>query len=93
MHYGDVGVIDISRNLLLIMSNRQHVTQNNDVTYLSYSKYWQLRTQGTIYILNGFSDLQGILSKLFMLSILGTTLHTVKLIFLGHEWLRNHLSY
>jgi hypothetical protein len=33
MTYGDVVVIDISRNLLLIMSNRQHVTQNNDVTY------------------------------------------------------------
>jgi hypothetical protein len=27
-----VVVIDISRNLLLIMSNRQHVTQNIDVT-------------------------------------------------------------
>jgi len=32
MTYGDVVVIDISRNLLLIMSNRQHVTQNIDVT-------------------------------------------------------------
>jgi len=29
MTYGDVIVIDISRNLLLIMSNQQQVIQNN----------------------------------------------------------------
>jgi hypothetical protein len=35
----------------------------------------------------------GILYKLFMLSVLGTTLNSRADFFLGHEWLRNHLLY
>jgi hypothetical protein len=83
MPYGDVAVIDISRNLLLIMSNHQHVTQNNSVTYVSYGKYLAGCRKGRIFIPNGFSDLQRILSKLFMVSVLGKRLIQRQLIFLG----------
>jgi|SRR5271169_1354425 len=75
MAYGDVVVIDISRNLLLIMSNTQHVTQNNQVTYLPYSKYSATGTPGVILIPNGFNSLHRVLSKLFIVSILGTREH------------------
>jgi hypothetical protein len=80
MPYGDVIVIDISRNLLLIMSNRQHVAQNNDVICLSCSKYSKLGAPGRIFILIRFNNLQGILSKLFMGSILGRRLFTYGII-------------
>jgi hypothetical protein len=72
MPYGDVVVIDISRNLLLIMSNRQHIIQNNGVTCLSLSKYREHSMQGRIFIVFRFNHLRGILSKLFPVSILGT---------------------
>src|SRR5208282_1879356 len=78
MVYGDVVVIDISRNLLLIMSNTQHVAQNNQVMYLSYGKYPAEGTSGIILILNGFNSLQRILSKLFIVSILGTREHMAR---------------
>jgi len=78
MPYGDVVVIDISRNLLLIMSNPQHVTQNNHVTYVLYSKYRGPSTMGRIFILIRFNNLRGILSKLFMGSILGRRLCTAE---------------
>jgi hypothetical protein len=78
--YGDVIVIDISRNLLLIMSNRQHVTQNNHVTCLLYSKYRMTSTLGIIFIPSRFNHLRGILFKLFRASILGTRLHTAEII-------------
>jgi hypothetical protein len=82
MAYGDVAVIDISRNLLLIMSNRQQVIQNNKVTCLSYGKYSEDCGPGSIYIINRFNDLWEILSKLFRESILGTRLLRNKLFFL-----------
>lgn len=75
MAYGDVVVIDISRNLLLIMSNTQHVAQNNQVMYLPYGKYSAERTPEFDLILNGFNSLQRTLSKLFIVSILGTREH------------------
>jgi hypothetical protein len=81
MAYGDAIVIDITRNLLLIMSNLQHVAQNNEVIYLLYSKYPAVCVVGIIFIPNRFSDLGGILSKLFIVSVLGTRLHTVEVIF------------
>jgi hypothetical protein len=82
MTYGDVVVMDISRNLLLIMSNTKHVTQNNEVRCLSYGKYSARCRLGSIFILNGFSDLREICCKLFILSILGTRLHAAEGIFL-----------
>jgi hypothetical protein len=81
MTYGDVVVMDISRNLLLIMSNAEHVTQNNEVRCLSYGKYSARCRRGSIFILNGFSDLREIRCKLFILSILGTRLQELTAFF------------
>jgi hypothetical protein len=75
MAYGDVVVIDISRNLLLIMSNTQYVAQNNQVMYLLYGKYSGRCASGIALIHNGFSSLHRILSKLFIVSLLGTREH------------------
>ncbi len=75
MNYGDVVVIDRSRNLLLIMSNRRHITDCNEVKYLSFSKYSACCRRGKFYISNGFMYLQRIRRKLFCVSILGTRLH------------------
>jgi hypothetical protein len=69
-----VVVIDISRNLLLIMSNLRHLAHYNEVNYLCISKYPAFCAAGRIYILNGFSELQRIISKLFIVSILDTKL-------------------
>lgn len=51
-------VMDISRNLLLIMSNPQYVVINNDVTYLLNGKYEEIRKWEIIIISNRFSSLQ-----------------------------------
>ena len=76
-----MGVIDISRNLLLIMSNWQHVTQNNEVNCLLNDKYLSGCSQGRIYILSRINGLRNILSKLFIVSVLGTRLHSGEEIF------------
>ena len=57
------------------MGNRQHVAQNNEVRCLSFSKYTTICTQGRIFIPHRFSHLQRILSKLFMVSVLGKRLY------------------
>src|SRR5580700_9334996 len=68
-------VTDVSRNLLIIMGNQQHVAQNNQVICLSFSKYTTICTQGRIFIPHRFSHLRRILSKLFIVSVLGKRLY------------------
>jgi hypothetical protein len=68
--------MDISRNLLLIMSIWKHVPINNGLKCLSYSNYIRIGTPESVFILNGIIKLQGILSKLFIMSILGTNQDT-----------------
>src|SRR5260370_37376273 len=75
MNYGDVVVIDRSRNLLLIMSNRRHITDCNEVKYLSFSKYSACCRRGKFYISNGVMCLQRVRRKLICVSILDTRLH------------------
>jgi hydroxymethylpyrimidine/phosphomethylpyrimidine kinase len=57
------------------MGNRQHVAQNNEVRCLSFSKYTTICTQGRIFIPHRFSHLRRILSKLFIVSVLGKRLY------------------
>jgi hydroxymethylpyrimidine/phosphomethylpyrimidine kinase len=57
------------------MGNQQHVAQNNEVTCLSFSKYTTICTQGRIFIPHRFSHLRRILSKLFIVSVLGKRLY------------------
>ena len=68
-------VTDVSRNVLIIMGNRQHVAQNNEVIYLPFSKYTTICTEGRIFIPHRFSHLRINLSKLFMVSVLGKRLY------------------
>jgi hypothetical protein len=75
MAKSDVGVIDSSRNSLLIMSIMQYVAESNDVTCVLYCKYPKDRSLGTIYNSNKLNHLRGIVSKLFIACILGTRLH------------------
>jgi hypothetical protein len=59
--HGDMIVMDILRNLLLIMSNRGHVVHYNTVICLADGKYLAIRSLGRIFTVNGFSHLQRIL--------------------------------
>jgi hypothetical protein len=100
-----LGVIDSSRNLLLIMSIVLYVAESNDVTCVLYGKYPVGRSLGTIYNSNKLNHLHGIISKLFIACLLGTRLHGYEEISfriglrtgiyegvaLREKWLRNHL--
>jgi len=55
--YSDLLVMDISRNLLLIMSNMIYVARNNNLMCLLNFKYPVLLRRRRIYILNRFNDL------------------------------------
>jgi hypothetical protein len=63
------------------MSIWKDVSINNGVKCLSHSNYTRIGTLGSILILNRIIKLQGILSKLFIMSILGTNQDTRELIF------------
>ncbi len=56
--YGDLVVIDISRNLLLIISNVRYVVINIEFRCLQEDKYPARSRRGRIYILNGFNKLR-----------------------------------
>lgn len=70
MAYGDRIVIDILRNLLLIIGNINHVAENMRFMHLSNSKYSAAGTPEGFFILNEFSNLQAIPHKLFMAGLL-----------------------
>lgn len=74
MNYGDGIVIVVLRNLLLIMSNIDHLTENSCFTYLYNGKYRIWRSSEGIFIINGISSLQTFARKLFVAVVLGKRL-------------------
>lgn len=70
MAYGDRIVIDILRNLLLIIGNINHVAENRRLIHVSNGKYSAAGTPEGFFILNEFSNLQAISHKLFMAGLL-----------------------